>query len=323
MANFDVSDVSQSSVNRGGALALPIRLQKKVYGKTGTASPSDYSLLKAKKAYTDYILIRIPGRGGTSNSPTANKNISLVINNNSNYDPASSAVYRFLINPRDINISRQTLDEQAQSRAGWQIGLKGEDFIDIQISGKTPGRYFTAGLGSNYAGDDHHFPGSESYRNLVALELFYENNGYWYEGEVAGVKQSTKQIKAHSDVELSVGEFVWQGMFTSMSVSDSAQNPAFSDFKLGFAAWREAFNADSPYQNSIGGARHLGHYPPVPLAPRAVTQGTVSYANPTTSVVDDGFGNTLPGAPNDPIGSVVSNGLGSTLPGAPVWNGPN
>lgn len=68
------------------------------------------------------------------------------------------------------------------------------------------------------------------YRNLTALELFFENNGYWFEGEqlfegplASGA--AYRQIKMHQDVQLLCGEFIWDGMFDNLQISEDADSP--------------------------------------------------------------------------------------------------
>lgn len=245
MNKNDISDLSLSSINQGGALALPIRSEKTILS---TANPdpntADFHITAARlKPYSKYMTVRLLGRGGTTPG---------VFN-------ASPAVYNFLINPSEVHINRQTIDQQAMAGSGWQIGVWGEDFIAITLNGKTPGKYFSNGL------TDFYTAYTESYRNLLALELVVENNGYWFEGEQAFSKlqplNTTRRIKTHQDVELVVGEFIWYGMFESMDTTEDADSPFLVDFSLTFIAWREAFNTNSPYPSLIGGEVQRGHVP--------------------------------------------------------------
>lgn len=239
----DISDLSPSSINGGGALSLPVRTEKTILSipNPEASVDPDYHIAAAKKAYRDYVTIRLPGRGGTTPG---------IFN-------ANPATYRFLINPSEVEVQRQTIDQQSFTRAGWQIGLWGEDFLSISMSGKTPGKYFGNGLTDAYT------PLTESYRNTLALELVFENNGYWFEGEASASKLdvAVKRIKSHQDVELTVGEFVWYGMFETMEITEDADSPFLSDFSLTFIAWREEYRRGTPYINPIGGEIQRGHVP--------------------------------------------------------------
>ncbi len=250
MTQTDISDLSLSTVNGGGALSLPIRREKIVLVGTAepvtdkTLTPASYQTTAALYPYQQYARIRLAGRGG----PQPHL-----------YIPSSSAVYEFLINPSEVQIQRQTVDQQAFSRAGWQIGVWGEDFISINLHGKTPGKYFA------YGTTDFYTEYTQSYRNLQALEMVVENNGYWFEGEQvqSNLQQNVRRIKMHEDVELTVGEFVWSGMFEAMDISEDADSPFLATFSLTFIAWKERFRTGTPYPNSIGGEVQRGHVPPV------------------------------------------------------------
>ena len=244
--------------NDTGLFALPIRGEKcfipitvpsqlgNVGGIVGVKiSEQDLETTAALTApYGDYVRLRIPGRGTTETGKP---------------DPNASIYFQFLINPAQITITRQQLDAQAMARAGWQLGVWGEDFISISMEGKTPGRYFANGLTDAYADF------SMSYRHLEALEVFVENNGYWFEGEqsaegpLATAGFTRRQIKMHSDVELSVGEFIWSGMFESLTVREDSQTPFLMNFSLSFIAWKEAFFRETPYLNPINKSMQRGH----------------------------------------------------------------
>jgi len=302
--NINISDISPPTVNNGGAMTLPIRSEK-VFQKDSSGSndpPASYHIeqrvLAALTKYDQYVTIRIKGRTSQLGE----------------FNASSTASFQFLINPEQAAINRQTVDEQAQTRSGWQVGVWGEDFISITLNGKTPGRYFTAGLTSNYA------PWTHSYRSLMALEILFENNGCWFEGEqVEGtLGPSTRRIKAHQDVELVIGEFIWYGMFESMSISEAADSPYLASFSLGFTAWREEFAKGSPYNMPPLGTEqqkgHILHNLPVPPAPPQgfiVTSMVLSDSGsdePTTPAVEQGWWNSsntgifLPDAPAPPSG---------------------
>jgi hypothetical protein len=121
--------------------SLPIRGEKRlvpvvtdVFGNP-TDIPSEGSGVKpnfeaitmAKDTLTDYITISIPSR------ESVNPNDAFF-------------TYRFLINPKTLSISRQTLDAQSMTRGGWQFGIWGEDTTDLHFSGTTAGQYFEHGL---------------------------------------------------------------------------------------------------------------------------------------------------------------------------------
>ena len=130
-------------------------------GRTSIVQQSDFDTTAAMSPYIDYVIIRIYNRGlGGNGTPDGNP-----------------AVYRFLINPSQVVVNRTTLDAQAFARSGWQIGVWGEDSLTINLTGKTAGQYFSFGLTDKYQ------PYTESYRNMEQLQVVFENNGYWFEGE--------------------------------------------------------------------------------------------------------------------------------------------
>ena len=200
----------------------------------------DFNVAAAMSPYVDYVVIRLYNRGlGGNGQPDGNP-----------------AVYRFLINPSQVQITRNTLDGQAFARSGWQIGVWGEDAININLSGKTAGQYFAFGLTDQYQ------PYTESYRNLEQLQVVFENNGYWFEGEQtaegplaagagSGANFARRIIKMHADVELIVGNFKWYGMFDSLTLTQSADEPFLMSFQISFVAWKERFRKGSPYPDLI------------------------------------------------------------------------
>lgn len=208
---------------RGEKRLVPVEIDMAVAGEEAVGSYEAISF--AKNTFTDYISIRIPNRkDNTGNVFT----------------------YRFLINPKTVQITRQTMDSHTMARGGWQFGIWGEDTIDIHLSGITAGQYFEDGLTDKY-GDF-----SISHRNLKELVNMFENNGYFFEGEEANdmwnaPDYTRKRIKAHSDVVLSVGNFLWHGMFNSMTITNNADMPYLSHFELTFLAWKERFKTTSPW----------------------------------------------------------------------------
>jgi hypothetical protein len=210
--------------------------------RTQLVEQDDFNIKAALSPYTDYVLVRLYNRGlGGNGTPDGNP-----------------AVYRFLINPSQVVVNRTTLDGQAFARAGWQIGVWGEDSLSINLTGKTAGQYFAFG------NTDRYQPFTESYRNLEQLQVVFENNGYWFEGEQAAegplaADFARRIIKMHADVELIVGNFMWSGMFESLTLSQNADMPFLVDFQISFVAWKERFRKGSPYKDTIHNDVKRGH----------------------------------------------------------------
>jgi hypothetical protein len=273
MANSnDISDVQNQitgDTSAGSVKTLPIRGEKRIlpipinpdamsdqfgqqYTASGMESPEtlgydtttgrtklvqydDFYVHATLKPYVDYVTVRLLNRGQSATGAP---------------DPSTNATYRFLINPSQVQISRSTLDAQAFARAGWQFGVWGEDAISITLNGKTAGQYWAFGLTDRYQ------QYSQSYRNLEQLQVVFENNGYWFEGEQTAegplaADFARRRIKMHQDVELTVGNFIWYGMFEQLEISQNAEAPFLVDFNLTFVAWKERFRPTSPYQNQI------------------------------------------------------------------------
>ena len=213
---------------------------------------SDFMVSAALKPFVDYMLIRIPHRGLTNGQP----------------DTTKSATFRFLINPATVQVNHSTLDAQSMTRAGWQFGVWGEDAVMITLNGQTAGQYFALGLTDAFQAF------TKSWRNLEQLQMVYENNGYWYEGEEAGEGPLTapdftrRRIKMHQDVDLVCGNFIWSGMFDSLTISQDAEKPFLANFTISFIAWKERFRQSSPFLDSIHNEVQHGHvfgqYPPAP-----------------------------------------------------------
>lgn len=218
--------------------------------RTGTLGLSAQTVIQtaekiaaALEPLTDFITVRIQNRGTTSSG---------------NPDPKQDAVYRFLINPAQVQINHTMLDAQAYARAGWQFGVWGEDFVRISLTGKTAGQYFALGITDTFA------EYTESFRNLEMLIDTFENNGYWFEGEQAygntnAINFTRRPIKMHQDVILTCKEFIWYGMFESLEVSQDADAPFYATYTLSFIAWKERFRSDSPYYNEIQNATQRGN----------------------------------------------------------------
>lgn len=184
----------------------------------------------AATTLTDYVTVRIPLRSANGT--------------------AVPYTFRFLINPKTVQVTRQTVDSHAMARGGWQFGIWGEDTIDIHMSGTSAGRFFENGL------TDKMSEYTISQRNLMELVNLFENNGYFFEGERANNNWNApgymrKRIRSHADVELQVGNFIWSGMFLSMTINNSADTPYFCTFELNFLAWKERFASQSPWRSAI------------------------------------------------------------------------
>lgn len=227
-----------------GSGSLPPDLAPGGYapGRTDLVEDTDFYTRAAVKPLVDYVVVRLAARGvGGDGQPDGNP-----------------AVYRFLVNPATVQIARSTIDGQAMTRGGWQIGVWGEDALSITLTGKTAGQYFAFGLTDLYE------PYCESYRNLQQLQVVFENNGYWFEGEQQAegplaADFARRRIKMHADVQLVCGNFMWQGMFDTLTVAQSADTPFLLDFTLTFVAWKERFRSGSPYPDTKHNDRQRGH----------------------------------------------------------------
>jgi hypothetical protein len=211
-------------------------------GRTQLVEPSDFLTAAALEPFVDYVIIRLQHRGI----------------NAAKQSDGSDATFRFLINPAQVAISRTTLDGQVMTRAGWQIGVWGEDVVQVTLSGKTAGQYFAFGITDKY----QQF--TESYRNLEQLQMVFENNGYFFEGEVAAegplaADFARRRIKMQEDVELIVGNFMWYGMFDTLTITQSADEPWLASFNIVFTAWIERYRPSSPYQQQIRSGLQRGH----------------------------------------------------------------
>lgn len=214
---------------------LPTRADKVIYGRPGegSADSSEYT----KRTLSDYMSIRMPGRG----------------------TDGDTLVFNWLINPSSIQVGYQTIDSRAMVRSGWTFGLWGDDCVEINMSGQSAGYYFCNGL----TGVMKEF--TLSHRNLLMLQNVFENNGYFFEGEEMGTignlnaSYTRKRIKYHEDVQLIYNNFIWYGCFQHMSIESSADIPFRDTFSLTFLAWKERFRDSSPYRNSIQNNMQRGH----------------------------------------------------------------
>jgi hypothetical protein len=277
MSQNDQNDISDIQLKNPGVTAntvinLPIRGEKRIvpspvspvgvqqtaekgFGAAGLTVPQQlqgllsrpsagFNIEAARTTLTDYVMIRIGNRGLNAQGTES--------------DSTAPLVYRFLINPKTVSVNHSTLDSQTLTRAGWQFGVWGEDTARISMSGSTAGRYFLLGLTDAYA------EFTESYRNLTQLQIAFENNGYWFEGEQLGegplaANATRRRIKMQNDVQLIVGDFIWYGAFESLQISQDADNPFLANFSIEFMAWKERFRKTSPYWNNIENNVQRGH----------------------------------------------------------------
>ncbi len=301
-AKGDINDMSDihaitPKASPTPSMLLPIRAEKRFIPESSSArislesalniqneknlpSTKDSYVTAANKPFVDYVVIRIPHRGFNSNGVA---------------NPALTAEYRFLINPQTAQVSRSTEDAQSFARGGWQYGVWGESLSTISMTGHTPGQYWTYGLTDGY----YYF--TESWRNLQQLVMFFENNGYFFEGEEANEGPlapgyTRRRIKKHQDVQLIVGNFVWNGMFQDFGYTLDADHPFRAEFHFSFLSWRERFRPSSPYINSQPSNIQRGHSygaytaTETPAPPPAGTQNGVPL---TTGVNTEGVVSNL------------------------------
>jgi hypothetical protein len=265
--------------------------------KTPHVNNSDFytnASTSAKRLLNDYIKIRLPHRGlnATTSQP----------------DPTQAVEFRFLVNPTTLNVNRQTVDAQSITRGGWQFGIWGEDTFMVQLSGHTAGSMFTAGTTDEFS----YY--SVAYRNLMQMKQLFENNGYWFEGEEfnegpLAPDYLRRRIRMHQDIELWVGNFIWNGMFDSMTISQEADNPFLMNFQLDFFVWKERFRSTSPYWGSIANNVQRGHsYSAVEGATnKTQTNTTLSqYAPSAVSIQQSQVTTSLQSNPNSASPSVMS-----------------
>ncbi len=267
----DVSDIQikNVAVTANTPINLPIRGEKRIIpspvsrSMTQTQAEKDFSstgitlpntlklaqlgsanLVAARSTLIDYAMVRILNRGVNAQGTQG--------------DATQPLVFRFLINPKTVQVSHSTLDSQTLTRSGWQFGVWGEDVAKISLSGQTAGQYYYLGV------TDQSAEYTESYRNLSQLQVVFENNGYWFEGEQLGegplaANATRRRIKMQNDVQLIVGDFIWYGCFESLNISQNADNPYLANFHIEFMAWKERFRKTSPYWNNIENNVQRGH----------------------------------------------------------------
>ncbi|MEI6389383.1 MAG: hypothetical protein WCQ50_22480, partial [Spirochaetota bacterium] len=166
---------------------------------------------------------------------------------------------------------------------------------------------------------------SLSQRNMVELVNIFENNGYFFEGETANASWNApgymrKRIQAQCDVIVSIGNFIWYGMFSSMTVNNSADTPYFNTFEMNFLAWKERYKTTSPWRDSIHNSVTRGHDAIVmasshglkgaPYTPNIGIPSSGASASPTASQVVEAAANTFP----SPIPSTFNALLGNPTP---------
>ena len=216
---------------------LPTRADKVIARRDLDAPSDDGSNTQCARTLSDYMLIRLPGRG----------------------KDGDTMVFKWTINPSSIQVNYQSIDSRAMVRSGWVFGLWGDDCVEISMSGQSAGYYYSNGL------TDTLKEFSLSYRNLLMLQNIVENNGFWFEGEDScgtgplAASSARKRIKYHEDVQLVYNNFIWYGMFQSISIESDAGVPFFDRFSLSFVAWKERFRKSSPYLDSIHNNLQRGH----------------------------------------------------------------
>ena len=256
MASGTINDVSDirlvnPSTSPVSVIQLPTRGEKRFIPENPLAlvannlipglssvnpGPEDFSIVAATEPFVNYVQVRIPHRGSQSF--------------NGNWDQSGTAVYNFLVNPQTASVSRNTEDSQTFARGGWQFGVWGEGLTTISMTGHTPGYYWSYGL------TDEFYYFSESWRNLQQMMIVFENNGYWFEGEEANEGPlapgfTRRRIKKHQDVQLVVGNFIWYGMFDTLTVTLDADHPFRAEFSFTFLAWKERTRQSSPYSQWV------------------------------------------------------------------------
>ena len=205
-------------------------------GRTSLVQATDFFTSGAGKPFVDYIVVRLYNRGlGGNGLPNG-----------------TPAVYRFLINPSQVVVNRTTLDAQAMTRAGWQIGVWGEDSLQVSLTGKTPGAVLLLRADGQRTSRSRSPTATLSSYRSSSRTTATGSRASRRRGPLAGAANFTRRIiKMHSDVELIVGNFMWYGMFDSLTLTQSAEEPFLVSFNLTFVAWKERFRKGSPYKDTI------------------------------------------------------------------------
>ena len=309
--SFDLTSVTKVGMLpvRGETRLVPVPMlassvapapQLTVSGEDDSSQvPTAYEAISfAKSTFTDYMTVSIPSRSSSKTDY---------------YEP--NFTFRFLINPHTLSISHQTADSQSMTRGGWQFGIWGEELVELHMTGMTAGDYFQNGLTDQW--EEY----SLSYRNVAELMNVVMNNGYWFEGEEFNPAWNApdytrKRIKSHGDVVVSVGNFIWNGMFTNMTHTQSAENPFYSVFDIGFIAWKERFVSGSPWLSAIRNSVYRGHSQELIISSAQSLNDSSSQAQVPQDQADIGSDNTGEVTPQSstPIAASVTDIMNETSP---------
>ena len=127
------------------------------------------------------------------------------------------------INPQELIFNDQQRANTQNTAKYYKTEFSGRDMPTIQASGKI-GAFYTDKTGlSRYFRRN-----SASYQQLMRLYLLYQNNGYLYESS------DPYGIGLVGSVQITYDSNLWQGSFTSFSMSEAADNPYTMEYSFEF-----------------------------------------------------------------------------------------
>jgi hypothetical protein len=148
----------------------------------------------------------------------------------------------FLINPESITVNQEKSYTDYYTRSGPKTEWNGNKPAELSLTGKSGGFYSVQESPEDNLGYGvRNYFKTLAFKNIMSIVSMYKNNGFIY-GETSSSTGSMSQknsVVGMGKAEILYKHKIYQGSFTSMSLSFQDANPAFLTFDFNFRAFVE------------------------------------------------------------------------------------
>lgn len=174
---------------------------------------------------------------------------------------------RLVVNPKEFSVKgAKIVQDGAWGRSGPIVEHWGEEQDSISASGRVAGFFAIDATGAQGPGltrHARHF--SEGWRNLMALYLFYKNNGGVYLQDHITFGGTKRNLSLVGSVYIYYDNILYIGSFNSFNISEANESPFTAEYNFEFVV-RAAFLLDRPdAQYDVSNSYSQG--PPQPTVP--------------------------------------------------------
>ncbi len=174
---------------------------------------------------------------------------------------------RLVVNPNEFSVKgTKIVQDGSWGRSGPIVEHWGEEQDSISASGRVAGFFAIDATGAQGPGltrHARHF--SEGWRNMMALYLFYKNNGGVYLQDHMTLGGTKRNLSLMGSVYIYYDNILYVGSFDSFNITEANESPFTAEYNFEFVV-RAAFLLDRP-DSQYDVTHSYSQGPPQPTVP--------------------------------------------------------